>query len=252
MEDKILATVEGKPIKASQLDLLVAQLPEEQKGQFKGHEGRRQLLEEMIAQELFYLEGKKVKADETEEFRAMVADAEEKLLKTHMISNFMKDVTVDPEDIKAYYEENPDQFIAPDSIRASHILLPAEQQAIDIIKEIKDGGKTFEEAAKAYSVCPSKDVGGDLSYFSRGKMVPGFEEAAFALKVGEMSETPVKTEFGYHIIKVTDEKKNETIPFDAVKDSLHRFLLGQKQNRAFLNRVDELKEEYDVTVEAGF
>ncbi len=76
-------------------------------------------------------------------------------------------VDVSDEEVKKFYDENPKQFIAPDSIRASHILLPSEQQAIDIIKEIKDGGKTFEEAAKAYSVCPSREQGGDLSYFSK-------------------------------------------------------------------------------------
>ena len=168
-----------------------------------------------------------------------------------MIAKFMKNVEVSDEEVKKFYDENPKQFIAPDSIRASHILLPSEQQAIDIIKEIKNGGKTFEEAAKAYSVCPSREQGGDLSYFSKGKMVPQFENAAFAMKVGEMSDEPVKTDFGWHIIKVTDSKTSETIPYDVVKESARQYLLGQKQNRAFLDRVDELKKEYDVDVKIG-
>lgn len=87
-----------------------------------------------------------------------------------------------------------------------------------------------------------------MSYFPRGKMVPGFEAAAFAMEVGEMTDEPVQTEFGWHIIKVTDSKSGETIPLEAVKNSLHRFLLGQKQNRQYLNRVDELMQQYDVDV----
>ncbi|MEG1432655.1 MULTISPECIES: peptidylprolyl isomerase [Eubacterium] len=250
IEDKVLATVGDKEIRQSQLDMLVAQAPQDQQAQFNSKEGRRRLLEEMIAQELFYLEGKDEKVDESEAFLKELEEAKEKLLKSHMITQFMSQFTVDDPEVRAYYDEHPQEFIAPDSIRASHILLPAKQQAIDIIEEIK-GGKVFEEAAKEYSICPSKEVGGDLSYFSRGKMVPGFETAAFALKVGEMSEEPVQTEFGWHIIKVTDEKTGETIPFDAVKESLHRFLLGQKQNRQYLNKVDELKKEYPVDVKLG-
>ena len=246
MENKPLAVVEGKKIYAADLEALIQQLPQEQQGQFRTKDGRHQLLQELVAQELFYLEGKKNKVDETEEYLALVEDAKEKLLKSHMIAKFMQSVTVSDDEVKTFYDENPKQFIAPDSIRASHILLPSEQQAIDILKEIKDGVKTFEQAAKDYSICPSREKGGDLGYFSKGKMVPQFEEAAFAMKVGEISEKPVKTDFGWHIIKVTDSKTSETIPYDIVKESARQFLLGQKQNRAFLNRVDELKKEYNV------
>lgn len=133
-------------------------------------------------------------------------------------------------------------------IRASHILVPAEQQAIDITEEIKSGEKTFEEAAEAYSMCPSKDKGGDLGFFGRGKMVPAFENAAFELNVGEMTDKPVKTDFGYHIIKVVDERKNATIPFQYVKETLHKWLLNTKQNREYISKIDELKEKYDVEV----
>ncbi|KNZ42132.1 peptidylprolyl isomerase [Acetobacterium bakii] len=250
MERTPMATVEGKTIYSSDLDALIKQLPQEQANQFLSREGRRQLLEELIAQELFYLEAKEAKVDESEEFKKMVKDAEEKLLKTHMIAKFMMDVTIPDEDVEKFYNENPEQFIAPDSVRASHILLPTEQQAIDIIAEIK-AGKSFEDAAKEYSVCPSKDNAGDLSYFSRGQMVPEFEEAAFALEIGEMTEVPVKTQFGYHVIKLTDRKETQTIPYDAIKDNARSFLLREKQNKAFIGKVEDLKKKYTVDVQFG-
>jgi len=250
MERTPMATVEGKTIYSSDLDALIKQLPQEQANQFLSREGRRQLLEELIAQELFYLEAKEAKVDESEEFKKMVKDAEEKLLKTHMIAKFMMDVTIPDEDVETFYKENPEQFIAPDSVRASHILLPAEQQAVDIIAEIK-AGKSFEDAATEYSVCPSKDNGGDLSYFSRGQMVPEFEEAAFALEIGEMTEVPVKTQFGYHVIKLTDRKETQTIPYDAIKDNARNFLLREKQNKAFIGKVEDLKKKYTVDVQFG-
>jgi parvulin-like peptidyl-prolyl isomerase len=89
-------------------------------------------------------------------------------------------------------------------VRASHILVNTEQQANDILVQLK-AGKKFEELAKSCSSCPSGQNGGDLGFFTRGKMVPEFEQAAFSLKKGEVS-APVRTAFGYHIIKVTDTK----------------------------------------------
>lgn len=148
MEDKVLAVVEGKEIRNSQLEMLIAQAPEDQQAQFRGREGRRQLLNEMIAQELFYLEGKKNKVDETEAFQKELEEAKEKLLKSHMVTTFMSQFTVSDEEVEAYYRDNPDQFVAPESIRASHILLPTKQQAVDIIEEIKTAAKPLKKRQK--------------------------------------------------------------------------------------------------------
>lgn len=87
-------------------------------------------------------------------------------------------------------------------VKASHILVKTQEEALKIRKEIV-GGKSFEQAAKEYSMCPSKDDGGDLGFFCRGMMVPEFEKAAFSLPVSKLS-MPVKTEFGWHLIMVTD------------------------------------------------
>ncbi|MGL4606911.1 MAG: peptidylprolyl isomerase [Eubacteriaceae bacterium] len=250
MEKTPMAVVEGKTIYSSDLDALIKQLPQEQANQFLSREGRRQLLEELIAQELFYLEGKESKIDETQEFKEMLKDAENKLLKTHTIAKFMTAISIPDDEVQKFYDENPDQFIAPDSVRASHILLPSEQQAIDIIAEIKNG-KSFEDAAKEYSVCPSKDKGGDLSYFSKGQMVPEFENATFALEIGEMTDVPVSSQFGFHIIKLTDRKESQTIPYDAVKENARTYLLREKQNKAFIGKVEDLKKKYKVEVQNG-
>ena len=90
-------------------------------------------------------------------------------------------------------------------VRASHILVDDKRSAENIRKEIKEGEKSFEEAAKEYSDCPSSKKGGDLGFFGRGKMVPPFEKAVFNMEEGELSE-PVKTQFGWHLIKKTGEK----------------------------------------------
>jgi peptidyl-prolyl cis-trans isomerase C len=90
------------------------------------------------------------------------------------------------------------------SVRASHILVNTKEEALKIRQEILNG-ISFEDAAKKYSLCPSKTNGGDLGYFGKGDMVPEFENAAFALPINEVS-FPIKTQFGWHLIKVTDKK----------------------------------------------
>jgi len=82
-------------------------------------------------------------------------------------------------------------------------------------------------------------------------MVPEFEEAAFALEIGELTEVPVKTQFGYHVIKLTDRKETQTIPYDAIKDNARSFLLREKQNKAFIGKVEDLKKKYTVDVQFG-
>jgi len=92
----------------------------------------------------------------------------------------------------------------PKEVRASHILVKTEAEANEILFDLKRGA-SFEDMAMKKSLCPSKSKGGDLGFFTRGRMVKEFEDAAFSLQKGELSK-PVKTQFGYHIIKVTDQK----------------------------------------------
>ncbi len=91
-----------------------------------------------------------------------------------------------------------------EEVKASHILVKTEEEAMDLYNKIKDG-LAFEEAAREYSLCPSGQMGGDLGFFGRGMMVKPFEDAAFDLEVGKISE-PVKTQFGWHLILVTDKQ----------------------------------------------
>lgn len=142
-------------------------------------------------------------------------------------------------DAKAYYEANMDSFKV-DEITASHILVEKESEAKDVLAKLKAGEK-FEDLAKQYSIDTyNKDTGGSLGTFGKGQMVKEFEDAAFALKPSEISDA-VKTEFGYHIIKVTD-KNQGTKTYDEVKDSIISKLVSQEAQK----KISSLKDGMDV------
>jgi peptidyl-prolyl cis-trans isomerase C len=166
-------------------------------------------------------------------------------------------IKVTEEDAKNYYSENKSKFEMPEQVRASHILITsdtkdpnidpnqakaaAKAKAEDLLKQIK-AGADFAELAKAYSDCPSSKKGGDLDFFNKGQMVPAFEEAAFALKPGQVSDV-VETQFGYHIIKLTDHKDPNLTPFEQAKEDIIRILTLTKQS--------EFAEEYVASLKAN-
>ena len=130
-----------------------------------------------------------------------------------------------------------------ETVQAKHILTDSEEKCNDILDAIVNGEKTFEDAAKEFSTCPSKERDGDLGEFGKGQMVKEFEDAAFAAEIGHVVG-PVKTQFGYHLIKV--EKKNEAsvVEFEQIKENLRTNLLQQKQSIAYNQKVEEMKKKY--------
>ncbi|MEA3305560.1 MAG: peptidyl-prolyl cis-trans isomerase, partial [Candidatus Omnitrophota bacterium] len=138
-------------------------------------------------------------------------------------SGYEAGIEIYEDELKYYYDTHMDEFGHPESIRARHILFKDENEAADVLKKLKNG-EDFAETAKKYSTGPTKDRGGDLGYFEKGKMVPEFEEAAFVLNVGEISGI-VKTQFGFHIIKLEDKKEAWAESFDEVKEKIKTTLL---------------------------
>jgi len=163
---------------------------------------------------------------------------------------------VSDEDAKKFYDESPQNFQHPEQVQASHILIKVDQNADeatkkaaktkceDLLKKVKAGGD-FAALAKENSDCPSKEKGGDLGMFEKGKMVPQFEQAAFAMKVGDVSDI-VETQFGYHIIKLTNKQEAKTDSFADVKPKIVQYLKGRQMNQFFETLRQEMKDKAKV------
>ena len=244
MSIKVLAKVNNREITDQDLNQFFQSLGQQVQGQFQGEQGMARLLDELIYQELFYAEAVESKLEETESFKLELEKMKESLLKQYNIKNLVESVTVENDEIKHFYEQNGHYFEGQAEVQASHILVDTEEQATEILAEI-NGGLSFADAAMKHSKCPSNQQGGDLGSFSRGQMVPEFEEAVFAMAVNEIS-SPVKTQFGYHLILKTDEKSAEKQPLEAVSAQIGHQLLIQKQNAAYISKVDALKQQYKI------
>jgi peptidyl-prolyl cis-trans isomerase C len=160
--------------------------------------------------------------------------------------------------VREFYDKNPDKFKQDEAVRASHILFRVDEnadaatkkKALDeaqaVLKQAR-GGADFAELAKKHSADGSAQQGGDLNFFTRGQMVPAFDQAAFAMKPGEISDI-VTTQFGYHIIKVTDRRAASTVPFEQVSGRIKDFLTEQQKQQKAEAFIESLKQKAKIEV----
>lgn len=176
------------------------------------------LLERVIDIKLFAQEGKKMKLDEEPSVRAAIDFVIEKVLMQAFLSKYVQE-NIKEENLKASYNNFIADETSREEIKASHILMDTESEAIDVINMLNDGDD-FAELAKNKSTGPSGPSGGDLGWFKRGQMVPPFEKAAFSLNKNEITQRPVQTQFGWHVIKIFDKRIPETPSYENMKSKL--------------------------------
>jgi peptidyl-prolyl cis-trans isomerase C len=232
-----VATVNGQPISKAAFDEAVAGMPPQMQERVATIEGREALLDDLILREVLLQESKRVGVEKDPDVKQQLDDLRRKVLVQATLKK-VADTEVTDEKVKVYYEAHKDEFR---QVRASHILVETEEQAKNAKQRVTDGGD-FAALAKELSTDPSaKETGGDLGFFQKDQMVKPFAERAFAMKTDEVSD-PVKTEFGYHIIKVMEIKDAASI------DSLDpQALMGIKQS-VLAKRIEELKGRAKIVV----
>lgn len=250
-KDPVVAKIDGVDVTKSELDLAegnvdpqLAQLPPEQK--------RLAALTAIIDSKVIAAKAKAEKLDEQPEFKRRVQFIVDRELHNSYFKTHIVDVVTDA-DVKARYDAEVKAMPKVEEVHARHILVKTEDEAKAIIKELGEG-KDFAELAKQKSTDPNKSDGGDLGYFRKGQMVPEFEAAAFAMNNGDVSKEPIKTQFGFHVIKVEDKRIAPPPELDKVKDQVRQIIMRDKymellktsKDAAKIEIVDpELKKGYD-------
>ena len=243
-------TKEDKIIVANQLVDTYLLLTEGKKGDFTPSDediesSFEKLLSQFPSQEQFESTIKEM-GDTVEVVKDRLKD--DMILKSYIEGEFYSKITVSNEDIEIFYKENEDKFISQDQVKASHILVKDE----DKIKEINDkikSGDSFEEIAKENSECPSGQNGGDLGFFGKGKMVPEFETAAFSMDVNQISD-PFRTDFGFHIIKVTDKQEGGKQSFSDVAPGIKNHLEQIRAQEIISKKIGDLRSKVQIEIES--
>ena len=220
-----LAVVNGKPVPSSRVNALKQQV--EASGRPVTPEVMAQIKEELIAREVFMQEARKRGLDASDEFKTQIELARQTILIRQLFADFQKKNPVTDAEIKAEY----DKFAAANGgkeYRASHILVEKEDEAKALIADIKKGAK-FEDLAKKASKDPGSGAnGGDLDWAAAGSYVPEFSDAMVKLSKGQMTDAPVKSQFGFHIIRVDDVREAQLPKLEEVKPQIAQQLQQQK------------------------
>ncbi len=240
-EDGVVAKVGNLEIRQSDLDLAIANL-DPQLSQLPDEQKRIAALSGAIDVKLLAANatGEGMKDDPAYLARMQfIADRELHNLyfKKHVVD------AVSDADVKARYDKEIAALPKQDEVSARHILVKTEEEAKAIIAEL-DAGTDFAELAKEKSTDPNKSEGGDLGYFTKGRMVPEFEEAAFAMEKGTYSKTPVKTQFGFHVIKVEDKRDAPPPAFDQVAQQIRQLVMRDK----YLELIAKAKTEQKIEI----
>lgn len=239
----IIAKVGKQNITTAEAEAYLRRIDPRMAQQFQSPDGQKRLTDELVHQELLYLDAEDSKMDQDPEFMKEVEKVKKDMLKQYAINKLMGEIKVEDEEVRKYYRDHKEDFTHPVTIKASHILLDDGEKSQAIYDDIQSGAITFENASEKHSTCE----GVDLGHFTKGKMVPAFEDVAFSLAVDEISP-PVKTDFGYHIIKVYERKVGESKAYNDVKDELKQQLLMEKQQGVFFGKINSLKDKYEVEI----
>jgi peptidyl-prolyl cis-trans isomerase C len=246
-EGKTLAEVNGKIITTEDFKQEADRLPPYLKPMVQSAEGKKELLDSMVVREIILEQAKKDGVDKDKEVSDRLEDLRKRLIvETYLKKKVEKDAQVSEEEMKKFYEENKEKFKGGEQVKASHILVKTEKEAQDVLAQLKKGA-SFEELAKKYSTDSTASKGGDLGWFPKGAMVPEFDKVAFSLKDGEMSGI-VKTNFGFHIIKVTGKRPAGIRTYDEVKEQIKANLLPAKQQEIFQKMKEDLKKSSKVSI----
>jgi peptidyl-prolyl cis-trans isomerase C len=246
---EVVATYGDAKLTSDELMVELQRLPQRSRASMDA-EGRKRFVENYVLNDLLYAEGLRQGLGTDPDIDRQVNDLRRRLVVQRVVRKLQDLPPVTDEQVKAFYDANGDRY-STTTIKARHILVKDEAKAQELQAQVKQNPEQFGDVAKASSVdTASARKGGDLGFFGRGRMVPEFEAAAFALKTpGEISEI-VQTPYGFHIIQLEERRDGEQKPFDQVKEQIRATLRNESMQARTKEFYDQLKEGADVQIDA--
>ena len=241
----VIVKCEGKEFTLEEIEEELQQIPVFIRPQILAGEGLETFLKQFYSRILAFAYAKKHTTKLMEEFPKAKSDVERKVLVKLVYDKKMAEVAITDADVEKFYNENQEMFKQGASMKAHHILVADEAKAKELIGTLTKDPSKFEEIAKQNSSCPSGQHGGDLGTFGEGQMVAEFDTVCRTAEIGKIVG-PVKTQFGFHIIRVDERTPAGVLALDKVKENIREQLLPEKQREVFQNYVTGLQEEYKV------
>ncbi len=234
----VLARFDGTTITQNQFNKKVESLPKSV--QEVARRRKKEFVKDMAVEHFLMKEADRQGLEKQADVQDLVKQARKKIILAKLIENEVdRRVTVRLEEVSQYYEFHKEEFMTPLLLKASHILVKTPEEADQIKKEL-EAGADFEELARKKSLDSTAIRGGDLGFFQKGRFVPEFEDAVFKMKKGELSGV-IQTQFGCHVIKLTDRLEPTLRDFRAVKPLVEERLLNEKRSKAFKAFVEKLE-----------
>ncbi|OQX49552.1 MAG: peptidylprolyl isomerase [Epsilonproteobacteria bacterium 4484_20] len=251
MASDILATVNGKNITKQDAEAFVNATSQNAHYSQLDPAQQKMIKERLIEKVLFTELARKEGIEKEPEFKAAMEKIKDELLVNLWMKKQLDNAIVSDSEAKEFYEKNKDKFMQKETVHARHILVKDEKTANEIIDQLKslkgDALKAkFIELAKTKSTGPSAPQGGNLGNFSKGQMVPEFSKAVWALKVGDITKKPVKTQFGYHIIYLEGKADAQPVSYEKVKDQIIASLKQQQFATKVAAMAKELKSKAKI------
>ncbi len=246
-KETVLFKIGDKEVKVAELDAELQQIPAFIRPQILGGEGLNDFLERFYARYLASASAEKNFAALSQQFPDVVSDVARRTMIHKLLSDKLDGIQIDDKAIEEFYQKNLAQFAVPAQIKAHHILVKEEAEAKELLAVLEKEPTKFSDLAREKSTCPSGKEGGDLGAFGEGQMVPEFDQACKTAEINKIIG-PVKTQFGYHLIRVDERQPAGNRKLEEVKEQIRGHLLPQKQREAFEAYVAELKKEFGVKI----
>lgn len=246
---KVLVTIDKNKITMEEFNKELDKIPMNMKMAVATESGKKSFLDRLIMKKLLLIEANKEKVEDEKEFQARLLDIKEQLLIESLLKKkIAANAQLNDEELKKYYDANKDKFKKEREVNTRHILLKTEEEAKQI-KEKLQNGEDFVELAKKFSIDPNaKTTGGELGFYPKGSLLPEYEDVAFKLaKVGQVSGI-VKSQYGYHIIRLEGAKPPTFVAFDEVKDFIKQQLAQEKQKELIEKYIEDLKKIAKITI----